>query len=360
MTGSRTLCVVHNNIDDSSSIGKLASWAVRVGLSHGYRVSVVARDLSSDLQSDVEHLPLYVPPRVHAVQWAVARATVRRAIGHRRFDVVHTFQPQIATIADTWHVQFLSRAARRLSMPATTARQRLSAAQCEIVARMEDRYLRGLPLPCKPLFCSAGMRETFTRLYGSHPNAAVLHNPALDMGASGHASPDARARLTGGHAGPVIGFLGGSDPRKGGDDLVRCVALEPDVFLLAAGPHVERLDATILDGRYHSLGMLTALDDFFASIDVLLVPSRFEPFGLVVAEAAARGVPTLATAEVGSLPLLEACGAGRAWSPGQSMSAEVRAFRSNPAHVRQGCAQLMRALDPDVLGSQLARTWEVA
>jgi glycosyltransferase involved in cell wall biosynthesis len=41
---------------------------------------------------------------------------------------------------------------------------------------------------------------------------------------------------------------------------------------------------------------VTSLDDFYASIDVLVLPSReHDPFGLVIAEAMMRGVPVIVT-----------------------------------------------------------------
>ena len=233
----------------------------------------------------------------------------------------------------------------------------MSDAQFELVATMEDRVLAKIPERVRPLFCSEGMRDIFTSLYGAHPQGTVLHNPALDIPRRRNPDPHMRVRLTNGHPGPVVGFLGGADPRKGGDDLVRSLASEPEVFLLAAGPKAEQLDARTLAGRYRCLGMLTGLDDFFASIDVLMVPSHFEPFGLVVTEAAARGVPTLARPGVGSLALLERFGAGRAWTPGQSIAAEVHRLRSTLARTREACARLTLELDPDDLGNDLARVW---
>jgi glycosyltransferase involved in cell wall biosynthesis len=47
-----------------------------------------------------------------------------------------------------------------------------------------------------------------------------------------------------------------------------------------------------------------SLPDFFDSIDVLLVPSWEEPFGIVVLEGMASGIPVIATSAGGPLDIL--------------------------------------------------------
>ena len=98
---------MHNNVDGASSIGKIAGWAVRTALSDGWRVTVVARDLDDELRPHVDWRPLYVPPRIHAVQWAAARPTIKRAMGGDSYDIVHVFQAQVAALADVYHVEYL-------------------------------------------------------------------------------------------------------------------------------------------------------------------------------------------------------------------------------------------------------------
>ena len=52
------------------------------------------------------------------------------------------------------------------------------------------------------------------------------------------------------------------------------------------------------------LAGFVSLPDFFEMIDVLLVPSWEEPFGIVVLEAMASGIPVIASAAGGPLEII--------------------------------------------------------
>ena len=88
---------------------------------------------------------------------------------------------------------------------------------------------------------------------------------------------------------------GGADPRQ-----------RP--LLLMGGQYTDGFVAPELAGRFRAVGVVTDTDSFYAACDVLVVPSYFEPLGLVAFEAAARGLPVIATAEVAALPHLLNCG----------------------------------------------------
>lgn len=357
----RSLVIVHNNIDDRSSIGKIAAWAVRGGLERGWRVTAVCRDLDVSLRGVVEHRPLYVPPRVHLLQWSVARPTVRTAMRGIRPDAMLVYQPQLAAIADVWHVQYLSRAARAAQRhrPASF-KGRLRGVQSAAVASLEDRYLRHLPGTTGVLFCGDGLRRDYAELFGDRPNAGVLYNPALPPATGGYRRPPGtvqraalRAELAGHHVGPVLGFLGGADPRKGGDLILEAMAREPGLFLVHAGPEPLDGSARVLRGRTRSLGHLGDVTRLLDAVDVLVVPSRFEPFGMVVAEAAARGLPVLVSERVGAAPLVTETGAGAVWTPPEPLGPLAADLTARREQVAEGGRRLVRRLDPDALADQL-------
>lgn len=349
--------VVHNNIDDNSAIGKLARWAVQVGLEAGWRVTAVARDLDPALRSEVDWRPLYVPPRLHALQWAVAEPTVRRALRGCTYDVLHVYQPQLTGFADTWHVSYLSRAALEHGAlgeePGHRARGRRT--QARLVARMEDAYLRRSGSAAQVLWCSEFIREEYLRLYGVPARGELLYDPALDVGM---VAPGPRAVPA---DQPVVGFLGGLDPRKGYQELIPAVAAVPGARLVMAGPGSAGFSDERLGERLTALGWVDDLASFWADIDVLAMPSRFEPFGMAATEAAMRGVPVLLTPQVGCADLLIHDGAAAQWdgSP-QGFAAGLRALSHRTIERPGFPRRVADTLDPRRLGAELLAHWSDA
>jgi glycosyltransferase involved in cell wall biosynthesis len=110
--------------------------------------------------------------------------------------------------------------------------------------------------------------------------------------------------------GPVIGFVGRLEPRKAPDVLV---AAAPAIRAGAAGARVVLVGGDPLgaDPAYaravaasREVEVVPWMDGaagVMAHLDVLVLPSRAEPFGTVLAEAMAAGTPVVAT-RVDGLP----------------------------------------------------------
>lgn len=352
--------VVHNNVDESSSIGKLAAWSVRTALQAGWRVTVVARDLDAGLRGDVGWRRLYVPPRMHAFQWSVARPTVRVALRGVKPDILHVYQPQLASMADTWHVAYLSRVAVETASLHSGAgpRDRVVRAQQRAVALMEDAYLRAISERPTVLFCSEQVEAHFVRLYGAPDRSAVLYNPSFKVASAASRSSRHEARSAFGVSPTawVVGFLGGLDERKGWRELVQAVAERQDgTVLLLAGPRSENFTDPRLGVRLRALGMVDDLSAFWAACDVLAVPSRFDPFAMVVTEAAAHGVPVVVTETVGAAELVRRHRAGLVCHPDE-LAGALRGLRGSDCS--GGLQALTREVAADVLSGQLLDHWQ--
>ncbi len=113
-------------------------------------------------------------------------------------------------------------------------------------------------------------------------------------------------------SGPVVGFVGRLCPSKGPDTLLWAASLLRgrwpglQVVLIGGdagdGTYTRRLRA--LAARPAAPRALLRVPgpggSLLRAFDLLVVPSRAEPFGLVTAEALARGVPVVATRSGGS------------------------------------------------------------
>ncbi len=114
---------------------------------------------------------------------------------------------------------------------------------------------------------------------------------------------------------PIVFSLGRLDERKGFDlffraaaEVIRAGGQPRPLFVLSAGaghPN-EREERTKLEGLIKELGIESSviwlgilaeenLPLFYGAADVFVLPSRYEPFGIVLLEAMACGLPVVAT-----------------------------------------------------------------
>ncbi|MBO3733931.1 glycosyltransferase [Glycomyces niveus] len=106
--------------------------------------------------------------------------------------------------------------------------------------------------------------------------------------------------------GPVVMAVGRLTRMKGFDLLVDAFASlaaarpEWSLHLYGRGSERKRLEARVeelgMQGRIALKGGVAPLDAARADASIAVVPSRFEPFGLVIVEAMAAGLPVLCTA----------------------------------------------------------------
>jgi glycosyltransferase involved in cell wall biosynthesis len=123
------------------------------------------------------------------------------------------------------------------------------------------------------------------------------------------------------HGGPVrYLFVGRLIERKGVAALLEAFrhVRGGELWIAGDGPLRPLVDAaSAADPRLRVLGHLEgdALSDLYASADVLVVPSLYEPWGLVVHEGLSHGLPVVTTHEVGAADDLIEDGANGALTP---------------------------------------------
>jgi glycosyltransferase involved in cell wall biosynthesis len=97
-------------------------------------------------------------------------------------------------------------------------------------------------------------------------------------------------------------YVGRLAPEKGLDLLLRAFERVPGELVIAgSGPQQDEL-RRLVDGRVHLVGQVPRekLPALYAEADCFILPSRSEPWGMVLNEAAAAGLPLVATEAVGA------------------------------------------------------------
>ncbi len=167
------------------------------------------------------------------------------------------------------------------------------------------------------LFLAGGRRQAqMLAHYGVKPERIRIAGMTVDVAAiAGHrnaisAEQRKAIRLSLGIAGNdcVFLYVGRLEPHKGLQELMDAFSLlkhanrEASLLLVGGGSMYDSLQRHSSEGsRIRCTGRLSgsSLLDAYAAADVFVLPSRFEPWGLVVNEAMAAGLPVIASERVG-------------------------------------------------------------
>lgn len=98
-------------------------------------------------------------------------------------------------------------------------------------------------------------------------------------------------------------------PRKNLDTVLHALVQVPDLHLAVAGitegsPYLQLAASLGLNDRVHFLGLRHDVPQLMKAVDFLVFPSRYEPFGLVVIEAMATGLPVITAKSTGAADLV--------------------------------------------------------
>lgn len=253
-----------------------------------------------------------------------ARATRALRAERERYDLVHVLGVA-AWEHDVVHVPAVM-AAEQARWPeragrnyrAARARARLAPLLHPEVAAVRaiehlqfrrGRYLRATVV-------TEQVRDDLIRVHGVPSDRIEVIPPAVDVARfAGARDGRLRQELPIGSDGSVILFIGHSFERKGLADAVAALArAKADAHLVVVGggdPNAYRREAEALGiaGRVHFTGPVDTPEDYYAAADLLVLPTRSDPWGIPVIEAMAAGVPIVTTSAAGSAAIAEGAGA---------------------------------------------------
>jgi glycogen synthase len=312
-----------------------------------------------------------------AMGHAMVRAALTR-LGGWRPEVVHAHDwlvahPAIA-LADVWDVPLVATIhateAGRFGGWLTSAVSRQVHSTEWWLAHRADRLIT----------CSAAMRAEVAELFDVDAEPiAVLHNgiapgrwrvPRARVAAAREQHAPGRA--------PLLLYFGRLEYEKGVQDLLaalpRIRRRHPGTRLVVAGTGTAR-DELVAEARRHrvrrSVAFVGHLPDgelaaLLAAADAVVLPSRYEPFGIVALEAAAAGAPLVASTAGGLGEVVRDGETGLSFAPGDvaglaravdAVLADPRAAARRAAAARAGLA---RDFDWTRIAADTARLYATA
>ncbi len=178
-----------------------------------------------------------------------------------------------------------------------------------LVNRLADRLLDRL------IVVSDENRKRQVQIAGRQDDLLTVVHNGIDLQRFEQVEPRMRKSLRQSlelpEAAYVLGFVGRLHPVKGAVDFLQALVVlaprYPDVYgvVVGEGPQDDdlRQKAKVegIESRVRFMGFRNDVPQILQALDVFILPSLDEPFGLVVAEAGAAGLPVVAT-RVGGVP----------------------------------------------------------
>jgi len=289
--GSRRMSEEPTPSGGGSSVGSLRVLRVAEDPPHlEFRRDLVAWTLAwghAAVRAALQQLRGWAPDVVHAHDWLAAHAGIALA------DVLDV--PLVATV----HATEAGRNAGRLATP---LQQQVHSVEWWL-ARRADALIT----------CSTAMHDEVEELFGPSlapvevvPNGIALH----DWTVAPQHTAAARARWVP-DGGPLLVYFGRLEHEKGVQDLLAALPRirrgHPGTRLLVVGTGTQRdlLVERARTAQCHGVDFAGHLPDAelaaaVAAADAVVLPSHYEPFGIVALEAAAAGAP-LVVARSGGL-----------------------------------------------------------
>lgn len=278
----------------------------------GHAVTLIARKREG-CNKEVDFIPIKYRARGSVLKNYLFFTKVRQVLRGAEFDVVYGLsrvQPvDVCRISDPLHAAWVD------------SRYQGSLARCLVALSLRHRLLLSLEKrivsdPGVKIVCNSRLVATqIEQFYGLPQSSARLNviyngvdlkqfNPAVSK-----AGRQLREKLGLGSK-TIFLFVGKEPKRKGFETLVKAVSSlrSNEFYLLAVGLTKKQVSFQLpanMQERLIFIGRVHNPEIYYGAADLLVLPSRNDPFANVCLEAMACGTPVVTTTAVGSSEIIE-------------------------------------------------------
>lgn len=324
------ICLIARPFVFHGGVERATAGLVTALVARGHDVHLVSPGAQGPLAGVTLH-PLRLPRLPASLHALVLGRIARRAVAAGRWDVVQSHErtlcQQVYRAGEGCHRAYLASDVRRVGRflhhrvtLALEARVFARTPRIVAIARRGKREIEGLygvsPSRVTVIYNGVDL-ERF------HPDNVAVHRRG------------ARAEVDVAESEHLLIFAGSGFERKGLVTAIQALARLAHMVLIVIGRGdemryrglAERLGVA---DRVRWLGVRSDLERWYAAADVLVLPTRYEPFGNVHLEALASGLPVVTTTVAGGSEVVEDGKNGAVVAPGDAnaLAAAVATLRA--------------------------------
>jgi glycosyltransferase involved in cell wall biosynthesis len=304
------LCIVTPTVVKGDGQGRANYEITKEAIRRGYHVTLLARRVAPELQEDkqinwinlsVEQMPTQFFKEM-VFYW---RSTNWLRKHRQKFDLIQVYGAVTGAKGDVNTAQFVHAACLRSPVHISRVRRNVYGAyqwfytvwnaylerkafqQAEVAIAVSERV--------KAELVSIGIIEQSIRVIFNGVDLQEFCPGFTDRGTLGLPEKE------------VLAFFAGDihTNRKNLDTVLNALVKVPELHLVVVGtaegtPYPRLVRSLRLEQRVHFLGYRRDVPQLMRTADLFVFPSRYEPFGLVVIEAMASGVPVVTTVTTGA------------------------------------------------------------
>jgi len=300
-------------------------------LCEDHQVSVFSHNIEGIDLSKIKHykVPAVTRPNFLAyLTFLVSSTIILTALSFlrkRSFDIIHSAGCCCAFSTNVITSHFCEKEGLRLErsniieMPHKSIRQKLKVLDHSIYRRLAafvEGVIIGRDSPKALIVVSQSMKREFIRHYGNAAkNIIVIPNgvDTLRFHPTNRLLYRGQIRQEHGvsRSDPLLMFAGGDWERKGVLHIMEALSLvqRPDVKLFICGSGDEKFYGQLAElkqvrDRIIFVPHSSNLWEYYAASDIFVLPTIYEPFGLVIVEAMASGLPVITSRVAGAADLI--------------------------------------------------------